>query len=535
MLHQRNHQNNEKAGPLSSGSVIQYAILGVVSALSLGAYIFYSARLNGAGFPLDDAWIHQTYARNLAQFNEWSFMRGEPSGGSTAPLWSGVLAVGDKLGINPYLWTFFLGWLFLWLTGVTGEKIYRLLLPNVSIVTNNEEDQRLNPVGNFFATIPWAGLFLVLEWHLAWAAGSGMETLFFTWIILCMIYVLTKETRCLSSDRKWMVYLIGWCGLGALVGVSTWLRPDGITFLGPIEVSIVLCKGQKRAKIASSLVTLFGFMLLFFPYLAFNYLLAGAWWPNTYYAKQAEYAIYQTLPFWKRLLAQAGLPLVGGGALLLPGFGLIAYRLYKQHSWTTLTAMIWVVGYLALYAWRLPVTYQHGRYVIPAMTVFFIWGLAGMSIQVRENMIGFGRRVFYRTWIFSTTIVLVVFWSLGGLAYSRDVAVINGEMVAAARWIAENTQPGALIAAHDIGALGYFGNRELIDLAGLVTPEVIPFIRDEQAIVTYLNDRQADYLVTFPGWYPEIVDRLEVIYQTPDYPNSPSPREPFVVFRWFSP
>ena len=45
--------------------------------------------------------------------------------------------------------------------------------------------------------------------------------------------------------------------------------------------------------------------------------------------------------------------------------------------------------------------------------------------------------------------------------------------------MAHNTPPDALIAAHDIGAVGYFGQRRLLDLAGLVSPEVIPFIRDE--------------------------------------------------------
>ena len=74
----------------------------------------------------------------------------------------------------------------------------------------------------------------------------------------------------------------------------------------------------------------------------------------------------------------------------------------------------------------------------------------------------------------------------------------------AAAWVAENTEPDAIIAAHDIGALGYFGNRKLIDLAGLVSPEVIPFIRDEGQIAAYLNEQEADYLVTFPGWYSEV-------------------------------
>jgi hypothetical protein len=35
-----------------------------------------------------------------------------------------------------------------------------------------------------------------------------------------------------------------------------------------------------------------------------------------------------------------------------------------------------------------------------------------------------------------------------------DVAVIESEMVNTAKWVAESTEPDALVAAHDIGALG---------------------------------------------------------------------------------
>jgi hypothetical protein len=92
--------------------------------------------------------------------------------------------------------------------------------------------------------------------------------------------------------------------------------------------------------------------------------------------------------------------------------------------------------------------------------------------------------------------------------------VIETEMVAAARWVAENAGPEELIAAHDIGALGYFAERPLLDLAGLVSPEVIPFIRDEGQLAVYLDEQQPVYLMTFPGWYPELTAGLEAVYST---------------------
>jgi 4-amino-4-deoxy-L-arabinose transferase-like glycosyltransferase len=45
-----------------------------------------------AGVPLDDAWIHFQFARNLARGDGFSFNPGQPTSGSTAPLWTLLLA-----------------------------------------------------------------------------------------------------------------------------------------------------------------------------------------------------------------------------------------------------------------------------------------------------------------------------------------------------------------------------------------------------------------------------------------------------------
>jgi hypothetical protein len=75
-------------------------------------------------------------------------------------------------------------------------------------------------------------------------------------------------------------------------------------------------------------------------------------------------------------------------------------------------------------------------------------------------------------------------------------------MVATARWVAENTPPDAVIAAHDIGALGYFAPRPLVDLAGLASPDVIPIMDDDRALLAFIRARGADYVVAFPHWSP---------------------------------
>jgi len=54
-------------------------------------YLFWSAKHTGPGYPLDDSWIHQVFARNLAEGHGFSFNPGKPISAATAPLWPLVL------------------------------------------------------------------------------------------------------------------------------------------------------------------------------------------------------------------------------------------------------------------------------------------------------------------------------------------------------------------------------------------------------------------------------------------------------------
>ncbi|NJL95821.1 MAG: hypothetical protein HC915_19860 [Anaerolineae bacterium] len=78
-------------------------ILAGLALLSVAVYGVLAQQGNplGWGFPLDDSWIHQTYARNLAQHGEWAYTPGTPSTASTAPLYTVLLALGHVLGLSP--------------------------------------------------------------------------------------------------------------------------------------------------------------------------------------------------------------------------------------------------------------------------------------------------------------------------------------------------------------------------------------------------------------------------------------------------
>jgi hypothetical protein len=147
------------------------AALAVVSAL---LYLGYSLNYGFVGFPLDDGWIHQTYARNLGVLHQFAYNPGEPSVGFTSPLWMLLLSPAHALHLDPRLWAYVLGALFLGLTAWLLQRLSSLLLPNNSLLP--------------LAT----AAVCLLEWHLVWAALSGMETMLFVFLSLL---VLERQLR----------------------------------------------------------------------------------------------------------------------------------------------------------------------------------------------------------------------------------------------------------------------------------------------------------------------------------------------------
>jgi len=474
-------------------------LLGLASALSMGVYLAVSALYYKVGFPLDDSWIHLTYARNLALFGEWAFQPGKPSAGSTAPLWTALLSIGFFLKLAPYIWTYLLGTLLLWGLGISGEMILR----------------RVSPA--YQSRFPWVGVFLILEWHMVWSAASGMETLLHALLIMMVLGML------MSGSRRFMA-------LGLLAGLSVWVRPDGITLLGPIAVHALIGSDGRKKRWRDLSLFVIGFASLFVPYLLFNLVLAGTPMPNTYYAKQAEYVGWQALPFLTRFGRLSLQFLAGPSLALLPGaIGWFIFSL-RERNWGALAGVVWFAGYLFLYVERLPV-YQHGRYIMPAMPIFFLWGLASLLEFTTSKKFGRYHWAFAAGWNFLVGTLCVVFWLVGANTYAQDVALIESEMVASAKWVAENVPENEIIAAHDIGALGYYDTHDLIDLAGLVSPEVIPFIRDEEKLAELLDEKDAGYLIAFPEFYPLLSTWAKPVFITngigPDLGG-----ENMIVFHW---
>jgi hypothetical protein len=476
------------------------AILFATVAAGAGLYLWVSAMIDSIGFPLDDSWIHLTYARNLAFYGQWAYQLGHPSAGSTAPLWTFLLALGFWMHLAPYFWTYLLGGLTLLGLGVLAELTVRRLLPA------------------YTPRYPWVGIFFSLEWHLLWAAVSGMETLLQALILFSVI------TALMTNSRRYLI-------LGLLTGLSIWVRPDGLTLIGPVLLTVLFLEETLTGK-GRSLVNYFiGLGFLFIPYLMFNYSLSGTPMPNTFYAKQIEYAAWQARPVADRLVVLLVQLLTGPSVLLLPGVIGFVVLAIRRHAWPEIAGFIWCMGYLLVYILRLP-AYQHGRYLMPAMPIFFLFGLLGYYEFKASSLFGRNNRMVKTVWRLSLALLTVAFVGLGARSYGEDVGLIQSEMVVTAKWVAVNLPPSAIVAAHDIGALGYYDHHELIDLAGLISPEVIPFMRDEPRLAKFLDQRKANYLIAFPGFYPVLTSKLEPIFESGGHFAPAVGEKNMAVYRW---
>ncbi len=483
-------------------------VLMLLAAFSTVGYLSVCRQGGYLGFALDDAWIHQTYARNLAQLHQFAFVPGQASAGSTSPLWTGLVAVGYFLNLDYRAWTYLLGTALL---GMNAWLAYRLTL-------------RLWPERVAAAWV--AGVVVALEWHMIWAAVSGMETLLFIALVLAAFVI--------APERP------GW--LGVCVGFSVLARPDGLSLLPFIVARLFVAAPRPWRRLGWAMLRLgLGFACLFLPYLGFNYALAGTFWPNTFYAKQAEYAVLRQLPLLNRIGMVGLQPLVGATALLVPGGVVAAWQWVRRRGWEGLLVLGWVGAYLAAYVVRLPAVYQHGRYLMPVIPAVVVIGVGGTAAWLRlQTPPGLAAqrvswpRLLSRTWAMAFGLVGLAFWGMGARAYQTDVRIIETEMVQTAHWINGNTPSSALLAAHDIGALGYFGGRRILDMAGLISPDVVPLMGHDAQLRAWLLAAHADYLVLAPGWgFPGVVHTLNLtqVYKTETPYSRAAGGENMVVYR----
>jgi tetratricopeptide (TPR) repeat protein len=499
--------------PNKNVKILFYSGIALISFILSFIYIFSANKTNGGfGFPLDDPWIHLTFAKNLVDYHSFSYFKNEmATAGSTSPLYTLLLAAGFLVTSNEMILSYVLGIAFLILSSVffyklcsfdfAKENIYALLVTAV------------------FVADKWMNFISV----------SGMETTMFIFILIATTYFY--------REKKVVPFAV-------FVSLVLWARPDGLAFIGAIVADIFIqnyfAKTNPDLKpfskndfmkigiIAAVFLAMYGLM---------NYSLSGSFLPNTYTAKLAYYApeFRSRAEFLKGEVW--GYFTNGSYGILMVGFFagtiLALMDLFRKKYNNNFLYIIFIFALVFMYWYKLPYAHRFGRYMMPVVPFMIIVS----SIGFKEFFKAFGKYFNSRALaVYGTVLVLAVITVFSFLNYFENISnyamackYIDDRQVKAAKWIKINTNENDIIATHDVGAIGFYSQRKIVDIAGLVTPELINKISDENYVVEmneYMKKNGVTYLAFLPEWY-------RVVNQTPLFSSQDiSPSEIMEVYKY---
>jgi arabinofuranosyltransferase len=436
------------------------ALLGLAFSTFL---VLHAHRVNHGidGFPLDDPWIHLTYARNLHDHHSFSYFPGERStAGSTSPLYTLLLAVGFSVTRNEKVLSYVLGILF-----------HAAFLAAAALWGRKQ-------LGSAIPALAFA-LFLALDWRIAVLSVSGMETSLYLFLIALSFWSWTA--------RRWTV-------LGIALGLGVWVRPDTFILAGVFLIAALLDRLQRSraprrgppapAPSVPYRTWLLPFAALVLLYFGFNFVTGGRLMPNTFAAKHA----YYTTPIARFLAHGVRESFLSSGfwvitPLAVLAVALEAVRLARGRPLRYAAETGWALALPLAYVLYVPTAHRFSRYLVPALPAVALLGFAALREVTRWGLTA--KRSF--TWK-----------SARGVATVLLLAVVVGAQAAGApaadreysqyclyhyqrhertgRWLEEHTQKSAVVATHDVGAIAYYSNRKIIDIVGLIQPDAGPHL-----------------------------------------------------------
>jgi hypothetical protein len=429
--------------------------------------------------PLDDAYIHFQFARNISGGEGFSFNPGDLMPGSTAPLWTILLS-----GVGPFSQDFLVPALIL-------SGLFFLLAAVLTYGLAFELSESI-----LVALL--AALGVIFSGRMVWAGLAGMETTAFAATSLGAIWLYTRQ-----GFRPLPVLLFA---------LSSQLRPEGHLLFALVVIDAAWTFYDVDAQRSTSNITLQAlarrflpsfllYALISAPYALFSLSVTGRPLPNTFYAKAGTEHLFSLRTLRETLwLHYRDNPL----AFVAIFLGLIP-------TWRRSRLVVaWLLLLPLLYAFTVDFIWHHGRYTMPLIPFQMI--VAAMGVQWLVNRIP-------SRWRLAAASGLFLLFLLAGLLTlpnwarmlgqnSREILEIDVEM---AEWLIENTEPDALVAVDDIGAIAFISQRPIFDMNGLVSPEMWPVIRNEPkgrawnvAATRVLSSVQPDYLAIFPRWHWEI-------------------------------
>ncbi|HET6349669.1 MAG TPA: hypothetical protein VFH88_11360, partial [Candidatus Krumholzibacteria bacterium] len=345
---------NRPAAPSAFHAGIAWLAAPVAAGVAFSLYLIIHAHRANHGidcFPLDDPWIHLTYARNLAFHHSFSYFPGDhPTAGSTSPLYTLLLALGFHVTRNEKLLSWVLGILF-----QAGFLVMAALWAR----------KRL---GSSLLAAAFV-LVLGLDARLAILSVSGMETSLFLFLMAAAFWAWAE------SRAVW---------LGLALGLGVWTRPESLILAGVLVLVTLLGRTRSRRAGEKSQPRVMRwaipFAALVLLYFVFNRLTGGTFFPNTMAAKHAAYQqsrwFFMTHGVREALLSSAFVVLT---PLALIQIGAEGARALRRKRSNLLAEAGWVPALVLAYVVFLPYAHRFSRYLVPALPAIALLGLAALQ------------------------------------------------------------------------------------------------------------------------------------------------------------
>jgi hypothetical protein len=246
------------------------APLGLALALPLWFIARELSVAGSLGFPLDDSWIHLVFARNIARGDFFAFNPGEHVAGSTAPLWTIILAIGYFVTHDPLLM----------------PKVIGIAL-HIALVWLSMRLSVLIGASKSLAVV--VGLLIAATPRLVWASVSGMEV-----PLYCVLGILSIDLYLRFGRRNdWRAYAC-W----GTSGIAVWARPELMLLPLFFTLHVLVLRSQKRAAAKGvrqlnpvPWITVAGGWVIALaamsPFFVLNASLSGHLLPLTFYSKAA--------------------------------------------------------------------------------------------------------------------------------------------------------------------------------------------------------------------------------------------------------
>jgi hypothetical protein len=479
-----------------AGRVFKQNRAAIVALVPIGVAL--AVRLLAGARTIDDAYITFRYARNLAEGLGFVYNPGQHVLGTTTPLYTVLMAAAWLLGCHD--------------------------LPSVALVVNSLAD------AGTATLLCWLGRRLAASWIVAVAAGLA-------WAVSPMsvtfaIGGMETSVVILFLVGSFAAYLAGRSRLAAaLMALAVLTRPDALIAAGLLLADMALrpllvgSGGPLAARLRRlPWAEIALFLVILIPWIVFASFYFGSPLPQSVQAKVQAYYLEQFSALI-RLIQHLSTPFFEGEVFgpFWPAIGLPLYlMLYlfgtlrgARRAGCAVPVFFYPLAYGAVFSAANPLIFRW--YLAPPLPFYLLGILIGLEAIVTglaRVLDRDGRRPI-GAWLTGLAALLLLASSLNAYTLHPDhgpdrpapeMAWFKLELLyrEAADVVRPRLQPGDMVAAGDIGAVGWFTGAPILDTLGLISPRAVGYypLDPSLLVITYaispdlIRDQKPKYLIT---------------------------------------